>query len=290
MDRLTQSILLVLIGAVLTSLELSGRFMLYVKAGVGPLLLAGGIALLAVGAISTALAMRGRVRRLRAAAAAEAAVNGGDVAAGDARAQQVAPPGGRGGAAHDGDHGGERPWAAWLLLLPVLVVLWAPPALGADAVARDSGSQALSGTPPAEPPAGADPTSVGAGQPPGMRFPPLPAGKNPVIPLKELVQRALYAPGSVSDTSVTVTGFIAAPAYGYTGGYSIAQLIISCCAADARAMQIQVPGGAPFPQNTWVTAVLTVRPGSGTLANGYVPEATVTSVTKVRPPADPYGR
>ena len=37
MDRLTQSILLVLIGAVLTSLELSGRFMLYVKAGVGPL-------------------------------------------------------------------------------------------------------------------------------------------------------------------------------------------------------------------------------------------------------------
>lgn len=276
MDRLTQSILLVLIGGVLTVLELSGRFMLYVKAGIGPLLLAGGIVLVVVGVASTTLAMRDRIRQARASAA-EADAH--DVPLGDGPPDDL-------GDAHDG----ERTWAAWLLLLPVLAVLLLPPALGADAVARDAGSQALSGPPPEARPATEGSAGTGADDGFVIHFPPLAAGKNPAVPLKEFVQRALYAPDSLVDTPVTVTGFVARAAYGYSGGYSLARMIISCCAADARAMQIQIEGSPPFPENTWVTAVVTVQPGSGTLANGYVPTATVASIAQVEEPADPYER
>lgn len=278
MNRLTQSILMLLVGGLMISLQVSGRYLRYVKAGAGPLLLAGGIALVAVGAVCAALAMRGWVRQARAAAGVHDGVP--DEASG---AYDGAPAEG-GGSAHDDAHDhahDERSWAGWLLLLPVMAVLLAPPALGADAVARDTGSQALSGPP----------SSASVENPdPALDFGPLPAGNDPRVPLKELVQRALYAPGTVAGIPVTVTGFIAAPAYGYDGGYSVAQLIISCCAADARAMRIQVDGAPPFPEDTWVQAVLTVRPETGTLANGYVPEATVGSITEIEAPEDPYGR
>jgi hypothetical protein len=172
----------------------------------------------------------------------------------------------------------------------VLAVMLLPPALGADAVARDAGSQALAGPPPGQAPAVSPSDGTAAADGFVMHFPPLPAGDNPAVPLKEFVQRALYDPESLADIPVTVTAFIAGTAYGYTGGYSLAQMIISCCAADARAMQIQIGEPPPFPENTWVSAVLTVQPGSGTLANGYVPTATVTSINEVEEPADPYGR
>lgn len=290
MNRLTQSILMLLIGGLMISLEVSGRYMRYVKAGAGPLLLAGGIALVAVGAACAVPAMRGWVRQARAAAGVhdgdDAEPVDGHGAPGDARVD-----GGSGGSGqiredahghpHDHDGAGERSWAGWLLLLPVMAVLLAPPALGADAVARDTGSQALAGPPAAGSAENADPA---------LDFGPLPTGKDPRVPLKELVQRALYAPDTVAGIPVTVTGFIAAPAYGYDGGYSVAQLIISCCAADARAMRIQVDGPRPFPEDTWVDVVLTVRPETGTLANGYVPEAVALSIARIEAPADPYGR
>ena len=76
------------------------------------------------------------------------------------------------------------------------------------------------------------------------------------------------------DMPVTVTGFIAPAGDGYTDGYTIARMVISCCAADANPMQLHVDGDAPFPSNTWVEAVVTVVPNTATMDNGYVPTVT----------------
>ena len=75
---------------------------------------------------------------------------------------------------------------------------------------------------------------------------------------------------------MTVTGFIAPAGEGYTDGYTIARMVISCCAADANPMQLHVAGDAPFPANTWVHAVVTVDADTATLDNGYVPTVAVT--------------
>ena len=104
-----------------------------------------------------------------------------------------------------------------------------------------------------------------------MHFPAL-EGTNPSVTIKDFVLRALYdADNSVQDTPVTVTGFIAPAGEGYTDGYTIARMVISCCAADANPMQLHVAGDPPFPDNTWVDAVVTVVADTATLDNGYVP-------------------
>ena len=121
-----------------------------------------------------------------------------------------------------------------------------------------------------------------------MHFPPL-DGTNPAIGIKDLILRALYdADNSVQDVPVTVTGFIAPAGEGYADGYTIARMVISCCAADANPMQLHVAGDAPVPANTWVDAVVTVQPDTATMDNGYVPTVTVTSLTAVQQPDDPY--
>jgi uncharacterized repeat protein (TIGR03943 family) len=207
--------------------------------------------------------------------------------------------------AHGHDH--DRSRAPWLILLPVLVLLLvAPPALGADAVARNASSQALAGVAVV---ARADSSSKdGTGRGGGyqfndgsgsaedssgsrrtMHFPPLAEGANPPVGMKDFILRALYdVDNSVQDTAVTVTGFIAPPGQGYTAGFTIARMVISCCAADANPMQLHVDGAAPLPSNTWVDAVITMVPNTATMDNGYVPTVTVTSLTPVQQPEDPY--
>jgi uncharacterized repeat protein (TIGR03943 family) len=193
-----------------------------------------------------------------------------------------------------------------LILAPVLVLLLvAPPALGADAVARNASSQALSGVAVvARDPAGSMDAAGGTGgykfndgsgsaadstgSHRTMHFPAL-EGADPTMGIKDLVLRALYdADNSVQDVPVTVTGFIAPAGEGYSDGYTIARMVISCCAADANPMQLHVAGDATLPANTWVDAVVTVVADTATLDNGYVPTVTLTSLTPVDQPDDPY--
>jgi uncharacterized repeat protein (TIGR03943 family) len=87
---------------------------------------------------------------------------------------------------------------------------------------------------------------------------------------------------------VTVTGFVAPPGEGYADGYTIARMVISCCAADANPMQLHIAEDAPFPSDTWVNAVITVVPNTATMDNGYVPTVTLTSATPIDQPDDPY--
>ena len=96
-----------------------------------------------------------------------------------------------------------------LLVLPVLAVfLIAPPALGADSVAR-AGARV-----PAAPAA----------------FPPLSAGRVLGMSLSDFVTRGAYdSSGSLRSRTVRLTGFVARQG----GTTYLARLVITCCAADA---------------------------------------------------------
>jgi uncharacterized repeat protein (TIGR03943 family) len=297
MNKETQSIVVALLGGLLLSITLSGRFTSYVRPGFKPLLLIGGGVLVVVGVLSLILAIRADLAADRARKAAAAQVGG------PAGGQDAGPKASVD--AHGHDHATSK--APWLILLPVLVLLLvAPPALGADAVARNASSQGLAGYDVVvQEPAG---SKDGAGGSAGgykfndgsgsaedskgsrrtMHFPAL-EGTDPSMTIKEFVLRALYdADNSVQDTAVTVTGFIAPAGDGYTSGYTIARMVISCCAADANPMQLHIAGDAPLPSNTWVNAVVTVVPDTATLDNGYVPTVTLSSMTTTNQPDDPY--
>lgn len=307
-------------------ITLSGRFTSYVKPGFGPLLMIAGGILIAVGAVSIVLGIRAALRARRADAAHQDPAGAADAVTVNELSLRNAAADGADGAADaephdrltDSDereghgHSHDRSKAPWLILAPVLVLLvLAPPALGADAVGRNAGSQALAGlsgvAAPADP--GADVAGGGSGgeiafndgkghaigteafakQRPTMQFPDLPAGKDPVLTLKNFVMRALYdGQDSASDNDVTVIVFIAPPGDGYTDGYTLARMTISCCAADATPMQIHLTGTAKYPVNTWVTAVISANKGTASDHNDYVPTADLTSMTPIPQPSDPY--
>ena len=66
MNKETQSIVVALLGGLLLSITLSGRFTSYVRPGFKPLLLIGGGILVAVGVLSLILAIMADVRRDKA--------------------------------------------------------------------------------------------------------------------------------------------------------------------------------------------------------------------------------
>jgi uncharacterized repeat protein (TIGR03943 family) len=173
---------------------------------------------------------------------------------------------GRVGVLADGHHhhGGR---AAWLLLLPVLAILVIePPALGADSVLR-AGTRA---------PAVIQRTA----------FQPLPAGAVVPIALSEFITRSVWdSSGSLDDRTVSLTGFVV-----HEGGDTfLARLVITCCAADATPMKVELAGGGDFTRDDqWIVVAGRLRPGSATQANGYTPTIDVTSLTTTAQPTDPY--
>ena len=104
MRRETQNILLVLLGGALLKISFTGTYLRYVKPSHKWLLIAGGIVMILLAAVSI-------VREIR-------------------------------GARDTDGHGHSHPArSAWLLILPVLAVfLVGPPALGSDSVARADGN------------------------------------------------------------------------------------------------------------------------------------------------------
>jgi uncharacterized repeat protein (TIGR03943 family) len=314
MNRTTQSAVITLLGGLLISITVSGRYTSYVKPGFGPLLVIAGVILILVGVLSIAVGLRQDRREdeaLEAVAAVEAlgAVAAG-AATGDRQSLLPAPPDHGSDVGHGHSH--ERSKAPWLIMAPILVLLLlAPPALGADAVSRNAGSQALAGLSGVAAASGAG-SDVGAGgtsggyapndgsghgigtkafaeRRPTMSFPPLAPGRAPSLTLKDFIMRALYdGANSVSDNDITVVGFIAGPGDGYSTGYSLARMTISCCAADASPMRVHVEGAAKYPVNTWVTAVISAQTGTADADNDYVPTVDLTSMSSISQPADPY--
>ncbi|NJQ01646.1 TIGR03943 family putative permease subunit [Streptomyces zingiberis] len=163
-----------------------------------------------------------------------------------------------------GAHGhGRAPGVAWLLFFPALSLLFfTPPALGAYTAAREA-------PPPATEAARA--------------FPPLPGGSPLPMTLSEFRLRAGQDRArSLEGRTVRLLGFVT-PAG--DGGWYLSRLVVSCCAADSRAVKIRVYGAPAPPADTWVTVTGRLRPGPVPAAEAALDAERV----RVAPePADPY--
>ncbi|GAA2776788.1 TIGR03943 family putative permease subunit [Saccharopolyspora taberi] len=167
------------------------------------------------------------------------------------------------------DHGSRSPW---LLLLPVFAIfLIAPPALGSDSVDR----------------AGA----VAPQQPRESLFEALPAGPAPELTLSEFVTRVVWDDsGALNGRTVRLRGFVVHPD---GAGAQLARMRISCCAADAAPVRVDLAGpaagrAASLPSDTWIEITGALRPGTATEGNGHVPTVDVTDVRTIPAPDDPY--
>ena len=179
---------------------------------------------------------------------------------------------------HDDGHGDGHdhrhvPRIGWLLVLPLAVLLLvAPPALGADAASREAAPMP---------------------QYQGTAFPPLDADAAGVaaLPLTEFVDRALWDEAhSLDDQPVRLQGLVA-HSDETPGGFLLTRFVVTCCAADAIPVQVAVLRGGTPPEDSWVEVVGTlvppppVDPDATTLPRL---EVDATAVRAIDEPANPY--
>lgn len=173
--------------------------------------------------------------------------------------------------AHHHPHGG--PAIAWLLVLPLLsLLLVAPPPLGAFAAARQS-----------------DLIPVDT----RSSYGPLPEAVDGAVPLPmvEFVYRALYDEGATLEGEpVRLTGFVSNTEVDQ--GYQLSRFIVSCCAADARAVDVVLADDQPPPElDTWLEVEGTWRPRATVEPGEATTDPPVLEVRARRvidPPAEPY--
>lgn len=155
-------------------------------------------------------------------------------------------------------------------MLPVMAIfLVAPPALGADTVARSA--------------------AVAAPQHPAVRFSPLPAGPAPALSMNDFVTRAVWdEEGTLNGRQVRLTGFVVHDAGNAT---YLGRLVIACCAADARPVKVRLegqPGLSELTQDSWFEVRGQLVPGSAKPGTSYTPTLTVTALHPVPVPTKPY--
>lgn len=263
MDQRTQGALLMAVGAITMRLGLTDAALAYVKAGMQPALLASGVVLSLLGLQSLVRAFRSERRPDDPHHPVEAE-----------GAHPAAPeiPIGDGGHGHDHSGG---PRVAWLLVAPLLALLLiAPPPLGAYAAGRQS----------LRPPEAAQTT-----------YPPLPDPVDGTVELgvSEFVFRALYDPdASLEGEDVRLTGFVTPNEDLPAGSYHLSRFILSCCAADATALNVEVVGDdLPRESDTWLEVTGRWEPRAGTTPGDpgtEPPILVVESIAEIPAPAQPY--
>ncbi|MGW7051210.1 TIGR03943 family putative permease subunit [Streptomyces sp. NPDC054887] len=244
-----QALLLVLLGAAVLRISLlSELYLRYVKAGLRPLLVATGLLVLALGLASAVRETRAFVRERRSEEVA------------DGHHYESHPDGEADG--HDHTHG---PRVAWLLYVPaVLLLLFAPPALGSYTAARDEiQTDSLAGT-----------------------FPALADGNPLPLSLRDFSSRAVYdTRGSLRGRTVRMTGFVTP---GEDGKWYLSRLLIQCCAADAGVLKVEVHGARAPEADAWVTVTGTWRPTGPAGSEGVRPALDASVVEEIPAPVDPY--
>lgn len=189
------------------------------------------------------------------------------------RAARAKP--GHGHEQHEHGHGHAHGPAGvlWLLAVPLVVVLFlAPPALLPGSTGRTANLPVAAAPPPA--PLAADP-------------------EEPVeMTVFGIVQRAFAEDdGGLDGRTLVVEGYAVR---GAAGSVDLAQVMIVCCAADARTYRIELagPGAATVtgvgPRAWWrVTGRLV--PGSAAGDFEAVPKFTVVNAEPLPVPENPYG-
>lgn len=265
MRRETQNILLILAGGALLKISFSGAYLQYVKPAHLPWLVGGGVVMVALAVVSIARDLIGT----RTPAESHDETHSSSAAPQPEhhheqhRDQEQH---------HDHEHN-HSARSAWLLLLPVMAIfLIAPPALGADSVMRTDNSAAASRA------SGTDGSSV---------FPPLPQGEVISVAMSDFAARAAWDSGnSLENRTIRLTGFIVVQ----EDDVYLARLSIACCAADAFPVKVKLDGSGAsgLTNDMWVEAVGQVQMGTATKETDFVPTFTVTGVSEIPEPENPY--
>ncbi|MET9387241.1 TIGR03943 family protein [Streptomyces sp. NPDC002928] len=263
MKRPVQVTLLVLSGLGLLHASLFTDLCLrYVRAGMRPMLIASGVLLLALG-VAEAWSRRGPDEDH--GDEEHGNEDHGDEEHGNEDHDDEVHD----GEVHDGGHGHDHssvPRVAWLLFLPALSLLFfAPPALGAYTASREA------------------PKAVTEQR----HFDPLPATSPVPLTLTDFTRRAQQDhEQAIKGRSVQMTGFVTPDKKG--GGWYLARIIFTCCAADAQSVKVRIYGTPALPANTWVTVTGTWHPG-GTLGTKSAQAALdARTVKEVAQPVNAY--
>jgi uncharacterized repeat protein (TIGR03943 family) len=279
MNGRTQSWLLLLFGGALLRLATSGALLRFVRPVARPWVLLAGAAIVVL-ALTNLLAssnLLASTRRLassrlsaspRLLASSRRSATSRRSASSPSRERLAGNRGVR--STHEievGDlHGHARgPRAAWLVMAPVVAILViSPPALGSYSAAR---------------------VPVSLARPSQVHFPPLTAGNPAADSLIDFAARALWDGGhTLAGRQVELTGFVLRST---SGGFVLSRLVITCCAADARPIDIGVLSRAPAAAaDTWVRVVGTYSGISPT--DSTLPMIDAISVTVIRQPTNPY--
>ena len=234
MRRETENTVLFLVGLSIGLITLTGAFTRYVKSALLPWLAITAVLLMGLALV----AIVGDIRR--------------------------------GGDGYDDDGHSHRTGIVWLLVVPVLLLIFV--------------------TPPPLRPQGATRVTTVSNDVLRRAFPPLPPGRAPEVSLPEVVMRAANdSSGSLTNRLVTVTGF----ALNEPGGVDLARIVIICCAADAQLARIHLrdhEGGATlrFADNTWLRVEGEVTPAVRQPQTAPIPTLRAVTVTPVTAPANPY--
>ncbi|WP_244283090.1 TIGR03943 family putative permease subunit [Streptomyces flavidovirens] len=242
--------LLLLTGAAILRVSLFSDICLrYVKEGLQPFLIASGFVLVCfglVGALGTSGELRHGLRFIMRRESTSSAPAG------------TAP-------AHDGHDHADVPGIAWLLAAPALVLLmFAPPALGSYTAARDS------------------PKVVEVYD----HFKRLPAQGPVPLSLTEFTARVQQDRAkSLGGRTVVLSGFVTP---GKNGTWDLTRLLVACCAADSQSLTVTMHGVPAPPPDTWVKVTGTWHP-SGALGTASAALALdVRSLERIPQPLSPY--
>lgn len=244
MRRELHALILALLGGTLLKLALTGDYARYVKPGIRPYLLTASIVVLLVAGVTLWLAV---TRRTVPALPREEDDDG-----------------------HGHDHGHSRFDVAWLLVLPMLVLLLiAPPALGSYSASRSG-------------------TALGAAQ--TSDLPPLPDGDPVHLSVLDYASRAVFDHGrSLQGRHLTLSGFVLS---GDGGTWYLTRMVITCCAADAQPIKVGLTGTVPagLKANDWikVTGSYVARQDKDPVNGEAIPYLTVNSSAPIPAPALQY--
>ncbi|WSJ06584.1 TIGR03943 family protein [Streptomyces phaeochromogenes] len=254
-----QGVLLILCGAALLRIALfSELYLRYVKEGLRPYLVISGVALIALGLVG--MISRGQEEdEHEYEQEHEYEVHDEDAHEAHAGHGQDTHAG------HGHDHT-RNPRIAWLLTAPALaLLLFPPPALGSYSAGREEARVAAQGT---------------------GTFPELPAGDPVDLTLGAFASRAEWDTGaSMKNRTVRLTGFVTRDD---DGTWYIARLLVTCCAADAQALKVQIRDADAPAADAWVTVTGTWHPTGKPGSAAARPVLDAASVKRVSAPSDPY--
>ena len=234
MRRETQNVVLLLVGVALAMVTVTGAYTRYVKPGMLPWLIGSAAILIALAILAMASDIRGTVAD---------------------------------GPGHH--HHGERDGVVWLLVLPIVMLIFiVPPALSAQA---------------------ASPVTVATSS--RSPFPPLPPGGAPAVALPQVLMRIATGPaGGLDGRTISVTGVTMKD----HENVDLAKIVIICCAADAQLARLHLAGPAAaaagdLPDNTWITVRGTIPAGQTYRGTSSIPTIAIDTLTRIDPPTNSYG-